>query len=83
MPARTACIVSSLACWQVPSSFTVAGTVLSYVAPNHPTFVAVTLVVLLAVAAALRASRIALWQTAPLEFDAVHDDRPQTLGICL
>ena len=63
--------------------FTLAGAVLSYAAPNHPTFVAVTLAVLLAVAAVLRAGRLALWHTAPLEFDATLDDQPQTLGIGL
>ena len=63
--------------------FTVAGVGLSYVAPDHPGFVAATLAVLLAAAAAMRAGRLALWRTAPLEFDATPDDQPQTLGLCL
>ena len=61
--------------------FTVGGVVLSHVALTHPTAVAVLLSVVMAVAAALRASRVSLWRTTPLEFDAVDDDKPQTLGI--
>ena len=60
-----------------------APVVLSHVALTHPTAAAVMLSVVVAIAAALRASRLTLWRTTPLEFDAVQDDKPQTLGICL
>lgn len=63
--------------------FTLAGVVLSHVALAHPTVVAVLLLLLAGIATALRASRLSLWRTTPLEFDAVDDGRPLGLGISL
>lgn len=61
--------------------FTVGGVALSRAALTHPRVVAVVLVLVLLTAAALRAARVSLWRTTPLEFDAVQDDQPQRLGI--
>lgn len=61
--------------------FTGGGVLLSRIALAHPRPVGVILLVLIAAAATLRMSRTHLWKTAPLEFDAVPDDRPQSLGM--
>ena len=62
--------------------FTVGGVGLARAALAYPTVVAALLAILAIIAAAMRASRLQLWRTTPLEFDAA-DDRPQTLGIAL
>lgn len=63
--------------------FTFSGVSLSRATLTHPVLVAIVLVILTAVAGALRAARLTLWKTTPLEFDAVHNDEPQTLGLSL
>lgn len=61
--------------------FTVGGVALSRGALTHPRAVAAVLVLVLLTAASLRAARVSLWRTTPLEFDAAQDDQPQLLGI--
>jgi hypothetical protein len=63
--------------------FTLAGVSLSRGALTHPVLVATVLAILLAMAGFLRAARLTLWKTTPLEFDAVHGDELQTLGLSL
>ncbi len=64
-------------------AFTVGGVALSRAVLTHPMVVATFLTTLIVIAAALRLSRLTLWRTAPLEFDAVHDDMARTLGLSL